>query len=370
MKATVQQVDLRGYDRILAVSDIHGQAELFDALLQKVGFGPRDALVLVGDLTEKGPDSLGLLRQVMRLWQGGNVFAVTGNCDLGWGRDLLAPENLPFMREYVDARISQWNWSGTILWDMCREAGLQQLLRDDPAACQRQLLARYAAEWAFLQALPTVLVSEDCTFVHAALPGEQLQMLEQEDCVRCDAFCAQEGPRFAKTCIVGHWPTSMYRQDKPCHAPVFNARRNLFGIDGGCVLKDDGQLNCLVRDNRTGCWDYAAVDGFATAVALDAQRESERSFYLRWVDDRRVQLLQKGEAFSLCRHSRTGYELAIENDRLYTGDGGDLYACDCSDYHLPVQPGDTLSVVRRPPHGYWVKKNSVCGWYRGRLQEE
>ena len=47
--------------RILAVSDIHGNRAFFRGLLEKAAFSSRDILVLVGDILEKGPDSLGLL---------------------------------------------------------------------------------------------------------------------------------------------------------------------------------------------------------------------------------------------------------------------------------------------------------------------
>ena len=53
--------------RIIAVSDIHGHLSLLKALLEKIRYKPGDDLLfLVGDTVEKGPDSLGTLRYVMR----------------------------------------------------------------------------------------------------------------------------------------------------------------------------------------------------------------------------------------------------------------------------------------------------------------
>ena len=51
--------------RIIAVSDVHGNLDFFRGLMDQVGLTPSDILVLVGDLLEKGPDSLALLRYVM-----------------------------------------------------------------------------------------------------------------------------------------------------------------------------------------------------------------------------------------------------------------------------------------------------------------
>ena len=67
--------------RIAAISDIHGKLDYLKGLLDKCELKPDDAIVLVGDLLEKGPDSLGTLRYVMELAKRREVYTVCGNCD-------------------------------------------------------------------------------------------------------------------------------------------------------------------------------------------------------------------------------------------------------------------------------------------------
>ena len=81
MKAVVKRVEFPAGRRILAVSDIHGNLPWFRALLDKAGYTGDDILVLVGDLVEKGADSLATLRYIMELSAAHTVYALCGNCD-------------------------------------------------------------------------------------------------------------------------------------------------------------------------------------------------------------------------------------------------------------------------------------------------
>ena len=52
------------------IGDVHGMAEELDALLTKLGPTAEDTVVFVGDLVDKGPDSIGAvqLADMSRRW--------------------------------------------------------------------------------------------------------------------------------------------------------------------------------------------------------------------------------------------------------------------------------------------------------------
>ena len=65
---------------VYAIGDLQGCLQEFDELLDKVAFGAEDRLWLVGDLINRGPDTLGTLRRVYALREQCEI--VLGNHDL------------------------------------------------------------------------------------------------------------------------------------------------------------------------------------------------------------------------------------------------------------------------------------------------
>lgn len=66
--------------RKIAIGDIHGCAQTFKKLLERIELGKQDELILLGDMIDRGPDSKGVLDEVLRLKEGGyKVVLVQGN---------------------------------------------------------------------------------------------------------------------------------------------------------------------------------------------------------------------------------------------------------------------------------------------------
>ncbi len=58
------------------LSDIHGEADRFHAMLEKISFSQEDALYILGDVIDRGPDGISLLKEIMGM---SNTMMLLGN---------------------------------------------------------------------------------------------------------------------------------------------------------------------------------------------------------------------------------------------------------------------------------------------------
>ena len=347
--------------RIIAVSDIHGNLPFFLALMDKVRLSHEDILVLLGDLMEKGRDSLPLLRHLMALSRTHTIYPVCGNCD-GLVLNFFETDQMDerFFASYLPAHPE------STLRQMAREGGFEQW--EDLPRLRRDLRAAFPEERAWLRAMPTVVETEHLVFVHGGVPSlEGMEELERWRCMKNDNFLGQN-LSFDKWVIVGHWPVTLYDEHIPSAAPIFLPDRRIISIDGGCVLKVDGQLNALIIPDIYGQdMSCAWYDGLPAATALDGQPPSDNPINIRWSDSA-VEVLREEGGCALIRHPSSGRELWVPGDFIWTARNGTTHTEDATDYALPVSPGDRLSLVRETRRGRLVKKAGMTGWYYGRIK--
>ena len=81
------------------ISDIHGQYEMFMELLTKIGLKEEDTIYVLGDVLDRGPHPIKVLKKLMEM---PNVICLVGN------HELMALECLRFlMKEITDASINE-----------------------------------------------------------------------------------------------------------------------------------------------------------------------------------------------------------------------------------------------------------------------
>ena len=259
-----------------------------------------------------------------------------------------------------------------LVYEMLCRMGIDPVGTENLSDIYPHMIKSFPEEWAFLAALPHAIETEHYIFVHAGLNGSvPLEENSSDELVSRDAFL-REGQYFDKWVITGHWPVVLYHENIVCANPIIDEEHHAIAIDGGCVLKDDGQLNAFIIPDLS-CTDasaftYTAYDPFPTAEVLSDQQGSSSSYYIRWGDSE-VQVLERREEFSRCRHVRTGYEMDILTKYLFQDT--EITPCnDCTDYILPLKRGDTVSIVEETSRGAFVKHNGISGWYYGKLQKK
>lgn len=363
-KAVVRPIDLPAGRRVLVVSDIHGNLPFLKGVLRKANFSKDDILIILGDILERHEGSLDTLRYVMELAQKYTVHTLLGNCD-----NLV----LDFVDHWNDAASDfyhkRWFRLGekSVLVKMAHLVGVPIDTPADYPAARAAIAKIFKPELDFLRGLPHIYVNQDHLFVHGGVPREEnLEELDAYGCMKNDDFLNQ-GHSFRRWVIVGHWPVTLYRADIPSAKPLLDYEKHIASIDGGCVLKWDGQLNALVLPREPGGeFTYVSYDGFPEMIALDPQRSNPDPINIRYGHSR-MEVLKRGEEVCRCRHVETGRELEILTEYLWERDGV-TYCEDSTDYLLPVTPGDRLSVVRKLSDRALCKKDGATGWYYGKLQ--
>ncbi len=225
--------------RKIAISDIHGCARSFRALLRRIDLQKDDRLFLLGDYTDRGPDSRGVLDLVFELIdEGYQVQCLAGNHDIGLLRAGKDPEFCEFWKE-------SWGGANTLKSFGVEEVG--------------EIPERYVE---FLYELPWVLEVEDYILVHAGLDFYADDPLRPDTCMLeiRKWYSAIDYEWLGQRYIVhGHTPT-----------PREVIEENLLGfdewrvldIDAGCVYvqyEGLGNLCAFDLDNRA-LWFQPNVD--------------------------------------------------------------------------------------------------------------
>lgn len=366
MHTIVQQISLPAHKRVFAVSDVHGNLDYLKGLLNKISFSRDDILILLGDLIEKGPRSIETLQYIIQLCKTHTVYVLRGNCDR-----LLFDENLSdeWLYRY------RHSWGGNMIMnEFSARLGIPISRVADVAAVRTAAKAAFPEEVSFLMELPVILESEHYIFVHGGIPGEDSlkdpSALQPWSCMKNDDFVSQGHFFRNKWCVVGHWPTTLYRKNWPCANPMVSAEQQILSIDGGCVIKRDGQLNSVLLPSvpAENAFSWVSYDALPTAVARDAQSPSTDSINIRYGDNQ-LTILARGEEFCTCRHLSSGRGIDILSRDILENERG-VFCEDSTDYLLPVRPGDRLSIIAETGRGRLVKKDGITGWYTGRLCRE
>lgn len=356
--------------RVICISDIHGHLKYLDAILGKLDFSEDDLLIIIGDVIESGEASLGALRRVMELVKNGNCIALCGN----WEHfmHMLFMSDSPDAGEGLLVRALELDdyYGSSLLADMCRELGMEFSAELDMAAVLPKLRAHFAEELAFMDNMPLMLDCGEFVCVHGGVPTldeAEIMKLEPHSLLKNDAF-AEQGHFFDRWLITGHWPVANYDTTIASFSPHIFTDSKIVAIDGGCGKQEAAQLNALIfRAGAAGEFETAYVDDFPRVIALEDQAASEKPLHTVW-GTRFIDVIEKNGGWAKVMHHATGKILEVPEQRLWLQNGREVLG-DYTDYALPIENGDVLSVVFETDRGICCKKGGVSGWYYGKHEK-
>lgn len=360
--AKVKTVNLDKYKRVIAVSDLHGDYAGFCELLDNVKFTEEDALVIVGDILEKGHQSLKLLCKVSEMAEQGNVYLVLGNNDtvlLDWETEEWSYEDV--------LNYAKRAW-GTVIREIAETSGVPLETTEDLKKLEILIADQYRKQIKFLKKCPYILDTDLAVFVHAGIdPGKSLYEQDVEYCRRTTQYIqriAGKGFRFAKPLVVGHWPSSNYSNAIINVNSYFSEQENVYSIDGGNSMKRWQQINYLVFEN--GNIHKRTLDRLSLVRVLENQEANADPMTLIFPNTM-VDILERGEQESQCYVPYLDRCISVSNCRLYHYKGHD-YCYDITDYLLPVKAGEIISYCNEQmpdSDGIEVKRDGIVGMYRG-----
>jgi protein phosphatase len=362
----IKELWIPGNARIIVISDIHGELELFKDLLEKTAFSPEDYLIINGDLCEKGSNSHGVVRYIMKLSANNpNVHVTEGNCDT-LVEDLLEenPKLLNYLRTRSHSIIHEWlEQSGLKLNEDTQVKEIKELLRD-----------RYSEEINWLMGLPTAIETTDYIFVHAGL--EDMEDWKETDRIKAITYRSflDNTHTAGKYVVVGHWPVVNYSSVIPSHNPIIDETRKIIAIDGGNVIKKTGQLNAFIIDRTTekDTFSFTYTDRFPQYKVLEDFHSYPMMTGTVSYPSYELVPIRKDEHFTLCEQVETIDKLYVKNEYIHQNEEGHTHAkTDISCAQINVKKGDIVSLVDDNCSGFdLIKKDGVEGWIvKGILQK-
>lgn len=232
------------------VSDIHGNFEIFKRMLDMIKFNSNDTLYILGDICDRGPDSLNIYFYIQKF---DNIILLKGN------HEYMMQEALKKAIDYNDfdnpsMEFKLWAQNGG---DKTIDNIRHYLCKNNLYHCEYTIVRNVFLKnlYTYLEQLPLYLEvninNKDYVLVHAGVDPEKSLLEQEEDTLLWirDYFFLSECD-LDKTYIFGHTPLCFINPDRSFDIWYDDEFHNKIGIDGGLALGERGQLNCMCLDNE------------------------------------------------------------------------------------------------------------------------
>lgn len=351
---------IQGDYRMIVVSDIHGHLDRFQSLLEKVHYTSDDYLVILGDFVEKGDQVIDTIHYIQNLDRNDRVFVLAGNCEWALSAMLEVPEmaaQIPMYFQRISANGSIRDVYHLLHLDDGHETTL---------GVQKKIAEYLKDELKYISHLPVTLKMNQFLFVHAGVEyREDYQNTNLKTLLSMQHFYDQGHP-LEEIVIVGHIPTANYYLHHIDNRIIIDLDKKIISIDGGTGVKPVSQLNALIiqcQDNEiTYETDY--VQPLPTAIMnKDIANKNQKTHKIAFPSFQ-VDIIEKGEQFSLCQQVDTNEIFPIKNEFLYERNHQTYCLDDYTDYMLSGKKGDILKVIGIYDEYVYAICNEKVGWIK------
>lgn len=213
---------------IYVLSDIHGREDRFNSILTQIKLRKTDHLYILGDVIDRNPDGIHLLRRISR---SPNMTMLLGNHECMMLDSLENPNELDLSFLWRNCNGGEITWSK---WKYCSKHFQEEMI-------------------SYLKSLPLNIEvncnGKDWLLVHGAPKSMYNKTISGKDDIKHFAVWYRirkyESIPETRTIIFGHTPTNHYHSEYPYR--IYHGE-NRIGIDCGCAF-EQGRLACLRLDD-------------------------------------------------------------------------------------------------------------------------
>jgi len=228
---------------IYVMSDIHGCYKEYKKMLEKINFSDKDTLYILGDICERGLDTIKIILHMM---EHKNIIPIWGNHDIStydalsivcdYAKEMANDKRYMVKKDMID----YFDYYQFEAWDHDEHHTLVQFA-ELPINKRYQILEYFRT---FKKYVSLNTNGKNYILVHGGIPEDAKNL---EDCELEELV--YERPDYTKVydkdliIVCGHTPTPLINKDK--EAKIYN-QNNYINIDCGCVFGH--KLACLCLD--------------------------------------------------------------------------------------------------------------------------
>lgn len=356
MKVKTLNLNIDDTHRLLFISDTHGNISGFRDILIDAKFCKDDYLFIIGDIIEKGNNSIEILDYIMSLIdEGYNVYPIMGNCDYLL-KFMIPPVNTEALINYVLTK-------KTILNEFASKLNIRINKNSNLNTVCWYIYRNFKKYYDFVLSLPHIIyINDKITLVHGGIDNEDNIPADANDIMKNDNFYVKSGIK-KRIMIVGHYPTINYHDDYPNLNPIIDLNKNIISIDGGNVVVPWGQLNLLIIDNTTNMnISYITGDSFRYVTINDDVCGNNLKLFNMPPLDNEVEILKDNGDYFICRHIKSGTILPILKVFVYYSEKRQChFSYDAFNYMPSLNKYENVKLVYLAEPYSIIKKNGVVG---------